>query len=118
MIAYFHEEDEEEEEDEIRRELNAKLEELAAMNSKNKERVKDLTDKIHLEVKNKTPLYFMNSKEDIPAHDFRNKQVLEKALNEVRMFNRIDLEVEFLKNMILRLDRKQVAESISKITNC
>jgi hypothetical protein len=42
MVAYFHEDDPNEEDDDIRKELNAKLAELAGINSQNKERLKDL----------------------------------------------------------------------------
>jgi hypothetical protein len=63
-------------------------------------------------------LYFLNSPEEVRKQDFRNRQILEDTLNNVRNANRVDVQVEFLKRMILRLDKKQVAESIAKIVNC
>ncbi len=63
-------------------------------------------------------LYFVNGPEEARSQDFHNKQLLESALASIRLGNRVDLQLEFLKQQILKLDSKQVAESISKVLSC
>ncbi len=52
------------------------MESLEQLNTRNKERVRDLTEKVRIEVKNKTVLYFVNGVEEMRNQDFRNKQQL------------------------------------------
>lgn len=56
--------------------------------------------------------------EGAEKQDFRNRRVLEDALAGIRLGNNVDMQVEYLKQQLLRLDKKQVAESISKIVGC
>lgn len=94
------------------------MERLELVSSDNKDRVADLTEKCYLEVKQKAVLYFMNGAEEARLQDFSNRQLMEDALHNVRMANKVDIQIKFLKEQILKLDRRQVAESISRIVRC
>ncbi|EGR31468.1 hypothetical protein IMG5_108810 [Ichthyophthirius multifiliis] len=110
--------------DQLTLEMRYLMKELQNINEQNKDKILQLDKKVKQEIKENKLIYFeCDDNKEIPNNinynpNFQKELGLTdpRAIYNEKYIN--ELHLKYLQQTIIKLDEKQVADSISKITNC